>query len=119
MAAAIATTVSSGKTQARIGVDTVTVTGTGFTANTTYLLELAGPDADRVVFVASNLVGTFVYTYVPQVLGATTINAYPVRSAGLSELGSVVQGTTNYVIDAVALALPSVTATASGPTSSP
>ena len=108
--AAITVAYPAGQTSARISKDTITFNGTGFTASTTYVLELARPDGDQTVLVTSNGSGAWSYTWVPMMVGAVTANAYAVRGT-LTELGSILASTANYQMDAVQTNIVANTAT--------
>lgn len=109
--AAIAVVFPGSQASARIGKDVITLNGTAFTANTTYLLELVRPDAGGQTLVTTDANGAFTYSFVPQIIGATTVNARAVRT--LTSFGSPLGSTANYVLTHDALTVPSATATAS------
>ncbi|SRR6266571_3324129 len=109
--AAIAVVFPGSQSAARVGKDPITLNGTAFTANTQYLLELVRPDAGGATLVTSDANGAFTYSFVPQVTGATTVNARAVRT--LNAIGSPLGSTANYVLTHDALTVASATATAS------
>lgn len=89
----------AGQTSARIWKDTITFNGTGFAANTQFILELARPEGDQTVLITTDGTGAFSYPLVPQMVGAIVANAYAVRGT-LNRFGSFLGATANSQMDA-------------------
>lgn len=89
----------AGQTSARIWKDTITFNGTGFTANTQFILELARPEGDQTVLITTDAAGAFSYSMVPQMVGAIVCNAFAVRGT-LNRFGSFLGTTANSQMDA-------------------
>lgn len=108
--ASITVTYPSGQTSARISKDVITFNGTGFTASTQYVLELARPEGDQTLLITTDATGAFSYSWVPQMIGAVTANAYAVRGT-LTRFGSILGSTANSEMDALPVNIVSTTAT--------